>query len=116
MDKNSLKLINEWIGISIIDIGNRQFKSIILADDDMKDAGIRPRICRIEKLSDKAKNEQGFNVGDYVLVKHGGWTRAVDFSENVTGDDKMWFTIREKMVCRLEDIDEDNLPIIGTEL
>lgn len=109
------KLINEWIAVVIPDKGLRLKNGIILPNDDMKDSGIRPRIAKVEAVSDGAA-EKGFEVGQFLLLEHLGWTRPLNI-DYIEGDEhKVYFTVPEKVVCALEDIDENNIPVIGSEI
>ena len=51
---------------------------IILTSDDGKTRGIYPRWARVYSVGPKNKDTE-FNVGDWVLVKHGRWTRGLKF-------------------------------------
>jgi co-chaperonin GroES (HSP10) len=54
---------------------------IILLDDDGKETGIHPRWGQVYAVGEKQKDVQ---VGQWVLVAHGRWTRAI----KVTKDSK----------------------------
>ena len=54
---------------------------IILLDDDGKETGIYPRWGQVYAVGEKQKDVQ---VGQWVLVAHGRWTRAI----KVTKDSK----------------------------
>ena len=46
---------------------------LILLDDDMKSAGIRPRWARVYATGPQV---QDIKVGDYIMVAHGRWSRG----------------------------------------
>ena len=52
---------------------------IILPGDDCKSQGIRPRWARVFAIGPK---QHDVKVGEYVLVKHGRWTRGIDMEVN----------------------------------
>jgi len=52
---------------------------IILPGDDTKSQGIRPRWARVFAIGPK---QVDVKVGEYVLVKHGSWTRGIDMEVN----------------------------------
>ena len=117
MTKNfPVRLINEWIAIEIVDQGIREKNGILLPDDDMQNAGIRPRIAKVLSLSEKAKEDSKLEVDDYILVKHLGWTRSVELAYDNGLEKEVWFTIKDKIVSKLNDLDENNMPIIKSEI
>lgn len=48
---------------------------IILPSDDGKDSGIRPRWGKVYAIGPDQKD---VNVGQWILVDHGRWTRGID--------------------------------------
>lgn len=52
--------------------GERMVNGIILLNDDGKDHGIRPRWARVWKVG---KGVAGVEVGQWVLIEHGRWSR-----------------------------------------
>ena len=47
---------------------------IIMINDDMKSAGIRPRWAQVYAVGPKSKED--IKVGDYVMIAHGRWSRG----------------------------------------
>lgn len=47
---------------------------IILMNDDMKSAGIRPRWGKVYAIGPKVKD---IEVGQYIMIAHGRWTRGI---------------------------------------
>jgi co-chaperonin GroES (HSP10) len=47
---------------------------IIMIDDDMKSAGIRPRWAQVYAVGPKSKED--IEVGDYIMIAHGRWSRG----------------------------------------
>ena len=72
---------------------------IILPSDDTKSQGIRPRWGKVYAIGPEQKDVA---VGEYILVKHGRWTRGV----TIEIDD-------EEMVLRM--VDNDDILLVSTE-
>ena len=51
---------------------------IVLLNDDMKSAGIRPRWARVYAIGPKQTDVQ---IGQYVLITHGRWTRGLEIED-----------------------------------
>lgn len=47
---------------------------IVIPSDDGKDAGIKPRWSRVYAIGHEQKDVK---VGEWILVEHGRWTRAI---------------------------------------
>jgi hypothetical protein len=56
---------------------------ILLLNDDMKSAGIRPRWAKIYKVGSENKDPD-IVEGKWVCISHGRWTRGIDV-EDETG-------------------------------
>jgi len=51
---------------------------IVIPNDDMKNAGIRPRWARVYAIGPEQKDVQ---VGQYILITHGRWTRGLTIED-----------------------------------
>jgi hypothetical protein len=51
---------------------------IVLVNDDMKNSGIRPRWGKIYALGPEVK---GLEVGQYIMVSHGRWSRGIKIED-----------------------------------
>jgi len=51
---------------------------IIILNDDMKSSGIRPRWAKVYAVGPEQKDVQ---VGQYILISHGRWTRGVKIDD-----------------------------------
>lgn len=51
---------------------------IILPNDDMKDSGIRPRWGKVYAIGPEQKD---IEVGQYILISHGRWTRGIKIDD-----------------------------------
>ncbi len=52
---------------------------IVIPNDDMKDSGIRPRWAKVYAIGPEQKDVQ---IGQYILISHGRWTRGVKIIDN----------------------------------
>ncbi len=55
----------------------RSSGGIVILGDDGKDRGIYPRWGQVYAVGPDHNEE--FNIGDWVLVEHGRWTRGIEF-------------------------------------
>ena len=51
---------------------------IVLLNDDMKSAGIRPRWAQVYAVG---PTQTDIKVGQYILISHGRWTRGVKIED-----------------------------------
>lgn len=99
--KGKLVPIRDHVIVEDMDFGEQKTKAgIILMSDDGKDHGIKPRWARVYAVGHEQKH---VNVGDWVLVEHGRWTRGFKFE----GEDGDSFTLRR--------IDNDCILMISDE-
>ena len=52
---------------------------IILPNDDMKSSGIRPRWAKVYAIG---PDQNSVEIGQYVLVDHGRWTRGIKIEDD----------------------------------
>lgn len=52
---------------------------IVILSDDGKTHGVKPRWCRVWAIGPKQTDVQ---IGDWILVEHGRWTRSVTVKED----------------------------------
>jgi co-chaperonin GroES (HSP10) len=79
-----------------MNFGEEQTKGgIILTSDDGKDHGIKPRWAKVYAKGDENKDE--YNIGDWILIEHGRWTRGYDL-ENEDGDTQTLRTVEAESV------------------
>ena len=82
ISRDSLRPLNDWVLISDMQFTGRTLSSgIILLGDDGKANGIRPRWGCVYAMGPEQKDVE---IGQYVLVAHGRWTRGIDI-EDETG-------------------------------
>ena len=68
-----IKPLANKVLVSDIESGERQIGKTILPDDNGKVTGVRSRWAQIYAVGDDVV---GLKAGDWVLVKHGRWTRS----------------------------------------
>jgi hypothetical protein len=77
---STLRALNEHVLVTDMQFGQRKLSSgIMLLDDNGKSEGIRPRWCQVFAVG---PNQKDVEVGQYILVAHGRWTRANEIEIN----------------------------------
>jgi co-chaperonin GroES (HSP10) len=51
---------------------------IVIINDDMKSSGIRPRWGKVYAIGPDVK---GLEVGQYIMISHGRWTRGITIED-----------------------------------
>lgn len=72
--------------VSDIEQGMRQIGRIIIPDDNGTAHGVRSRWAQVYAVG---KDVTGINKGDWILIKHGRWTRSHTVN-NETESFKVW--------------------------
>lgn len=60
---------------------------IIISNDDGQTRGIYPRWAKV--YSKGPRNKDPYNVGDWILVSHGRWTRGIKLETEADGEVEM---------------------------
>ena len=72
-----LRPLRDRVFVTDIERGERHLGSgIIIPNDDGKNSGIRPRWARILAIGKDIKDDE-LEVGKWVLLEHGRWTREI---------------------------------------
>lgn len=72
---NEIKALRDHVLVSGMNFDGRKLSSgIQLLGDDLRTAGIRPRWAQVYAIGPDQKDIQ---VGQWVLVSHGRWTRGI---------------------------------------
>ena len=83
----SLRPLRSTVIVTNLERGERLSESgIIIPDDDGKDSGIRARWAQVYAIGPEQKDVE---VGQWILMQHGRWTRGVDLK--LEGKDKFRF-------------------------
>ena len=78
--EGQLRPIGNRVIVSDMYFGEQTTKSgLILRSDDGETRGIYPRWGRVHSLG--PDNKDGYQVGEWVLVEHGRWTRGIKIDE-----------------------------------
>lgn len=78
----SIRPIKSDVIVQSMHMGEMKTESgIIIGSDDGKSHGVKPRWCKIFAIGHE--NTEDYNVGDWILVEHGRWTRKfpVEFED-----------------------------------
>ena len=83
----TLRPIKDGVILTNLERGERLSASgIVIPNDDGKDTGIRTRWAQVYAVGPEQKD---VNVGDWVLMQHGRWTKGADLK--LKGVDKFRF-------------------------
>lgn len=86
----SLETYGDSVLVSDMNFSGRKLSSgLILLDDNGTTSGIRPRWGRVYAIGPEQKDVE---VGQYVMVAHGRWTRGIDIIDPQSGEE---LTIRK---------------------
>jgi len=78
--KGKLRPIRSNVIVEDMHFGDEVTKGgIIITNDDGKDRGIKPRWAKV--YAKGPENKEPYEVGDWVLVEHGRWTRGFDLDD-----------------------------------
>jgi len=78
--KGTLRPISNRVIVSNMHFGEQKTASgLILTSDDGDSRGIYPRWGQVHAKG--PENDDDYNIGDWVLVEHGRWTRGIDIDE-----------------------------------
>jgi co-chaperonin GroES (HSP10) len=78
--KGKIAPIKDGVIVSDMYFGEQKTSSgLIIKDDDGTTRGIYPRWGRI--YAKGPDNNEDYNVGDWILIEHGRWTRAFDVDD-----------------------------------
>jgi co-chaperonin GroES (HSP10) len=101
--KGTIKPLHDKVLVADMNFGEqRSSGGIVMLGDDGKDHGIHPRWARVYAVGPEHNEE--YNVGDWVLVEHGRWSRGIELVDPVTGEEK---TIRL--------VDKNNILLVSDE-
>ena len=78
--KGTLRTISNRVIVSNMYFGEQKTASgLILTSDDGDSRGIYPRWGQVHAKG--PQNNDSYEIGDWVLVEHGRWTRGIDIDE-----------------------------------
>jgi co-chaperonin GroES (HSP10) len=78
--KGNIRPLHDKVLVADMNFGEQQTSTgIVILSDNGKDSGIHPRWAQVYAVGPDHKEE--FNVGDWILIEHGRWTRGIDIEE-----------------------------------
>lgn len=81
----NIKAIKNRVIVTDMHFGEQKTKSgLIITDDNGKNRGIHPRWARVHAKG--PENNDEYNIGDWILIEHGRWTRGI--SMDINGEEK----------------------------
>ena len=94
-----IRALNAHVLVTDMHFGQRKLGSgIIMLNDDGKGEGIRPRWARVFAIG---PDQQDVQVGQWVLVAHGRWTRANEIE--VDGEKKQLRRVDHNDILMISD-------------
>jgi hypothetical protein len=82
--KGTVKAIRDHVLVTDMKFDQRITRGgIILMNDNGKDVGIRPRWAKVYAVGSEQKDVE---VGQWVMVSHGRWTRGIELQEDDNED------------------------------
>ena len=74
--QGTISAVGNRVLVTHMDFGEQKTAGgLIISSDDGKTRGIYPRWGKVYHKG--PKNNDPYNIGDYVLIEHGRWTRSV---------------------------------------
>lgn len=96
VSKGTVAPIGNRVIVSDMHFGEMQTKGgILLTSDDGKDRGIKPRWAKV--VAKGPKNTDPYEVGHWILIEHGRWTRGFNVEEE-SGEVKTYRTVEAESV------------------
>jgi co-chaperonin GroES (HSP10) len=79
--KGKLKPLKDKVIVHNMEFGEQRTRfGLVIPGDDGKVTGVHPRWGQV--FAKGPDNDDPYNVGDWVLVEHGRWTRGIDYQED----------------------------------
>jgi len=105
---NSVRPLHNRVIVTGMEFGERTTDGgIIITSDDGKDRGIKPRWGKV--YAKGPENNDPYDVGDYILIEHGRWTRGYDL-EGPDGNVETLRTVEaESVLLWSDEVPKDSL-------
>ena len=82
---NDIRAVGNRVLVTDMHFGEQTTKSgLIISSDDGKTRGIYPRWARVYRKG--PKNNDAYEVGEWILIEHGRWTRSVKVETETDGE------------------------------
>ncbi len=110
MIEGDVKAIGNRVLVTNMYFGEQTTKGgLIIANDDGKTRGIYPRWC---KVYDKGpENNDEYNIGDWILVEHGRWTRAMKVKTDSSSEEFELRMVEAESILAMSDEKPDETQI-----
>jgi co-chaperonin GroES (HSP10) len=87
--KGNLKPLHARVAVTDMYFGEKVSASgLIIPSTDGKSSGVHPRWGKV--YSKGPKNTDDFEVGQWILIEHGRWTRAITVEKDDGSEFKVW--------------------------
>lgn len=107
--KGTIKPLHDKVLVADMNFGEqRSSGGIVMLGDDGKDHGIHPRWARVYAVGPEHKED--YNVGDWVLVEHGRWSRGIEVDED---GDKITVRLIDNNCVMLWDKEQPDTTVFG---
>ena len=74
-----IRALHDWVIVSDMDFGEMVTSSgLVIQSDNAKAHGIKPRWGKVYCIGPEQKDVK---VGDWILIEHGRWTRAMHIND-----------------------------------
>jgi co-chaperonin GroES (HSP10) len=95
-----LRPIKDNVVVTDIEFGEEKTKGgIILLSDDGKNTGIHPRWGKVYAVGDV---QQDVQIGDWILIEHGRWSRGINH-EDENGNEVVIYFVDTKSIMMVSD-------------
>jgi len=92
--------------------GEQTTKSgLVISNDDGKTRGIYPRWCKV--YSKGPRNTDPYNIGDWILVEHGRWTRGMLINDG--NEEKEFRMVETESILAYSDEKPEDTLTLGQE-
>jgi co-chaperonin GroES (HSP10) len=107
--KGTIKPLHDKVLVVDMNFGEqRSAGGIVMLGDDGKDHGIHPRWAKVYAVGPEHKED--YNVGDWVLVEHGRWSRGIEVDDN---GDKITIRLIDTNCVMLWDTHQPDTTVFG---
>ena len=104
--KGNPKAVGNRVLITDMYFGEQKTASgLIINNDDGQTRGIYPRWGKV--FNKGPKNNDEYNIGDWVLVEHGRWTRSVKILTDNNGEVEIRMVEAESILAMSEEKPDD---------
>ena len=87
--KGNIKPLHARVAVTDMEFGEKLSSSgLIIPSTDGKSSGVHPRWGKVHVKGNDNTDE--YNVGDWILVEHGRWTRAINVDQEDGSTLKVW--------------------------